>query len=213
MKKHCAYCSKEFFLKPKKNRPGKFCSQECQRKGRNFKTAPLVKGSCSNCKKEFTQPQWWKSPAKFCSIQCMSIVRGMNMRGEKHPFWKGGDVRTGIERLRKKLLNEIKNCQRCGSSEKLQIHHKISVSSRPDLANDPENVEVICVSCHAIEHPEYEGMLLRKKTRFTINCKRCNKEFQVQKSRMNKKFCGISCSVQNAKEIQMKNYYAREGKK
>lgn len=193
---NCAYCGSEFIKRSSKKRPGKFCSIGCQRKGRNFKETILVFGKCLTCKKQFTQPKHWKSPCKYCSIPCMAEARGKNMRGKNHPNWKGGDERIGSVAICRKLKKEIGKCQRCGSKDQLHAHHKIKVKERPDLACDPTNIEIICAKCHAKEHPEYRGMLLRKRSGSYLNCQVCDKKFYVKKSKAARaKYCGMECSL------------------
>jgi len=197
VKKSCEYCQKEFMARNWKNSPGKFCSPDCQRKGRNFKKTTYVYGKCKNCDKEFSQPKWWKGNVKFCSIQCMSKVRGKNMRGQNHPRWKGGSKRTGLPAICKQIKKEIRKCQKCSNERNLHVHHKIAVSERPDLAKDPANIEVLCAECHAKEHPEFKGMLLRKKSGIYKLCDVCEKEFYIPKYREKlAKYCSSICSLQ-----------------
>ncbi len=197
--KNCEYCKKEFLARNWKNRPGKFCSQECQRKGRDFKEIKTITFKCECCGKEKTHPMHWKSPNKFCSIQCMAKIRGVNMRGNLHPRWNGGSLtRTPEERkavLKAKL--EIGCCERCGSNKRLHGHHKIPVSERPELGADPKNIEIICAECHAKEHPEYSGMLLREKSGVFLKCHICEKEYYKSKSSAEKsKYCSQKCSLE-----------------
>lgn len=47
-------------------------------------------------------------------------------------------------------------CQQCGNYDpNLELHHIISPLERPDLTEDPQNVQLLCHDCHyAIHHPE-----------------------------------------------------------
>lgn len=201
----CKFCKKKFH--PNIQGKGFFCSLECSRKGRAFKQTKTITFNCEWCGKEKTHPLYWKSPHKFCSIQCMANARGEKMRGENHPKWKGGSVRTECGPICRKIKKEIKECKRCGSREKLQIHHKIPVSERPDLAADETNIEIICVQCHAKEHPEYKGMLLKIKERFAGICTVCGNEYFDCKSKIEKRTCcSVKCSIKKAKEKFMSLY-------
>lgn len=207
----CELCKKKFH--PFKGRPGLFCSGICQKKGHKRRVLKTITFNCQCCNKETIQPIHWKSPHKFCSIQCMANIRGQNMSGKNHPRWNGGSNRTGSTTICNRIKKRIGKCKNCGCKDNLQIHHKIKVSERPDLAADENNIEILCVKCHAKEHPEYEGMLLRKKNRFSILCKWCEKEFFVIKSKIGQKYCGLQCSIKNAKQKYMEKYEEKRHEK
>ena len=194
--KNCNYCKKEFLVLEKKNRPGKFCSQDCQRKGRYIKPEILLNLKCIECDKEFTQPKHWKSPGKYCSIQCMSVGRGKNMRGENHPKWSGGDNRSGSHTKCNRIKRSVGECQDCGSKENLNVHHIIKVSDRPDLVDDETNIEILCVKCHATRHPEYKAMILKIKDGKNVNCTKCGKQIYKPQSRIkDKNYCNNLCRL------------------
>jgi hypothetical protein len=201
VKINCEYCQKEFLARNWKNSPGKFCSQECQRKGRHRETK-MVHAKCKTCGSEFSQPKWWKSLAKYCSIKCMSKLRGENMRAEKHFRWKGGKGRPGKE---KRAIKQAKlfsgKCENCGSVENLHGHHKIKYSERPDLCDLIENIQVLCCRCHALEHPEMNFIVRPIVLKGVyLNCVVCKKEFYVsQYKKETSKYCSNLCrrSVQH----------------
>jgi predicted HTH transcriptional regulator len=43
-----------------------------------------------------------------------------------------------------------KECQRCGSNDEIEVHHR----DRNRSNNSPENLEVLCHECHMDEHHE-----------------------------------------------------------
>ena len=43
-------------------------------------------------------------------------------------------------------------CERCFQGWDLQVHHRQTIKSRPDLAFEQENLEVVCRSCHESIH-------------------------------------------------------------
>jgi hypothetical protein len=49
-------------------------------------------------------------------------------------------------------------CQRCGATEELEVHHR----DRDREKNDVENLEVLCHGCHADEHQEERAERARK---------------------------------------------------
>ena len=65
------------------------------------------------------------------------------IRGENHYLWRGGKSR----RLHRGIIKKHK-CAECNGKLNLGIHHK-------DLDyynNDPDNLQVLCVSCHITLH-------------------------------------------------------------
>ena len=206
VRRKCEFCQKEFLARNWKNSPGKFCSVECQRKGRKRETK-MVYGECKACGNQFSQPKWWKSPAKFCSIQCMAKVRGENMRAEKHFRWTGGKGRPGKERRAiKKAKLFYGKCEKCGSINDLHGHHKIKYSERPDLCDVMENIQILCCHCHAKEHPELNFIarpILRRG--INLNCERCSKEYYVPKYReKTSTCCSKKCSFEKATSLRHK---------
>ena len=73
----------------------------------------------------------------------MGEKRVSKIRGEKHYLWKGGKRRRPY---RKKIQRE--KCLQCGSKLNLGIHH-VDFDHYND---DPENLQVLCVSCHMRLH-------------------------------------------------------------
>lgn len=51
------------------------------------------------------------------------------------------------ERIYREMI-EINNCNRCGSSDNLVVHHK----NDDHYDNHPDNLEVLCRSCHMSYH-------------------------------------------------------------
>lgn len=58
------------------------------------------------------------------------------------------------KRLMKKVLDRDNwRCQKCGSLENLQVHHKIK---RSQLGNDAlQNLVTLCPHCHMAEHGHF----------------------------------------------------------
>ncbi|MGR2681598.1 HNH endonuclease signature motif containing protein [Chromobacterium haemolyticum] len=77
-------------------------------------------------------------------------------------------------------------CERCGSTETLQRHHK----DRNPANNSPENVEILCLKCHKADH-----MLDGTWGRGTVEpatCKVCSQEFLPKRTRRSS-ICGAAC--------------------
>lgn len=65
------------------------------------------------------------------------------VRGERHYAWKGG-----VERRPYRALVDKDCCAVCGTQEDLCIHHK----DFDHYNNPPENLQVLCKSCHLSLH-------------------------------------------------------------
>lgn len=52
------------------------------------------------------------------------------------------------KRLRKKILEEHKHCQKCGSQNNLEVHHIIQPAGNPGLFFEQTNLIVLCSKCH-----------------------------------------------------------------
>ena len=60
-------------------------------------------------------------------------------------------ARPGSRRLRERVLRRDGfRCVRCGSRERLEVHHRLPVSEGG--AHVPENLETRCHGCHRAEH-------------------------------------------------------------
>ena len=73
----------------------------------------------------------------------------------KTPEWKA---------IRLLVINERKGkCERCGSTEKLEVHHK----TYKNLFNEPlEDLELLCKVCHTKHHNKTNNKRKNKKKRY-----------------------------------------------
>lgn len=67
------------------------------------------------------------------------------IRGERHWLWKGGRHDRSYRRLVEKG-----QCQQCGSTDDLSIHHV----DFDHYNNDPGNLTVLCAGCHMSLHKQ-----------------------------------------------------------
>ena len=82
--------------------------------------------------------------------------------GAEHPNWKGGisPERNRIEKTkeykawRAEVLKKGK-CEKCGSTENLQVHHICNFEDYPELRTDPSNGACLCEKCHRMFHNTY----------------------------------------------------------
>ena len=69
--------------------------------------------------------------------------RASKIRGEAHYLWKGGK-----DPRRYRSVVEKTSCAKCGTTSNLGIHHV----DLDHFNNSPDNLEVLCVSCHMALH-------------------------------------------------------------
>lgn len=94
------------------------------------------------------------------SMETIEKMRKSARKGAQSNLWRGGVNRQERQRigdwqnaLRKEFLHRANYCcARCGSHDKLELHHIIPVFERLDLAYDKDNIEVLCKSCHQNTH-------------------------------------------------------------
>lgn len=131
----------------------------------------MLDRTCLQCGKEFKahKCQVKRGGGKYCSISCGTTYRNIHNNPAKDPEvrkkisqnhapvpwlienrydnYKGID----IQNYRKKAFRFYgKRCNRCGSEERIEVHHK----DRDRKNNDLNNLEVLCKSCHVSEHLE-----------------------------------------------------------
>jgi hypothetical protein len=94
--------------------------------------------------------QFWH---EYCNLHYARLKRtgtllGDGNKGEKNHFWRGGVAyypnQTKMKNARKYLLKTIGHCEMCGSTKKLEVHHKDE--SKTNHAID--NLSLLCHKCH-----------------------------------------------------------------
>ena len=88
----------------------------------------------------FEPPKYWlgkKQPPEMVERRISKI------RGRNHYLWKGG---KHVRRYR--AIVEKTQCDVCGSTDNLGIHHK----NLDHYDNHPDNLQVLCVHCHMALH-------------------------------------------------------------
>ena len=103
---------------------------------------------CMACGKLLTRKRWANgklesmlhfSRRKYCSQECMAA----GFRGR----WQS-DVLEHEGRYRARTIVQRDSCENCGSTQNLDVHH---IDGNP-LNNAPENLAVLCRSCHNLQH-------------------------------------------------------------
>lgn len=149
----CEQCE-TLFLSPRYNGPKyrarKYCSNECRKMANPSKIHDLV---CDNCGAPFQRTQSYlkksKSGLRFCSRKCKDEAQRLDSHNpEIHPPHYGTGEGTYRDVAKR---NHPLRCNRCGYNEIvgiLKVHHK----DRNRRNNKPENLEILCPTCHDLEH-------------------------------------------------------------
>ena len=111
---------------------------------------------CQYCKSLFEIPAWRVAQrrGRFCSRDCANKYYA-TLTGDKSFRWKGGTktrkpTNSWIVARQWALLRANNHCEDCGQEGRLDVHHteKGIVYSNEISANFPENLVVLCRSCH-----------------------------------------------------------------
>ena len=66
-----------------------------------------------------------------------------------------------------------KKCQSCGSTSRIQVHHKkYHYDLLPWEYKNPEDIEILCMSCHEKEHgmtPTYTAIDFKNASKMAVN--------------------------------------------
>jgi 5-methylcytosine-specific restriction endonuclease McrA len=194
----CPVCHKDF-IRPNAHIRGKTncCSLTCSQRIRNRRPKTINTYTCQHCGQEFKNRVGAGGKNLFCSRKCQANRKNIR-RGPNHPNWKGG-ISKRPHASRKAVqdrLMVVKQCQRCGSDKHLQGHHIKPYAKNPELAGDPNNIEVLCSVCHAAEHPELASMITRphQLTGKEIQCLVCGTPRYVPPHVFGSaKFCSKKC--------------------
>lgn len=121
IKRICHHCGISFDIYPSglKYGKGKFCSETCRRKNRNY--GRRIPKTCLICGKFFSilPAREKKGEGKYCNRKCM----GISKRGENNPHWAGG-IKVVNERIRNKPYHLLNNRMRGGIRESLRNNSK-----------------------------------------------------------------------------------------
>lgn len=98
----------------------------------------------------------------FCSKECQAEWQSENVRGDRHPNWRGGNgdserktwLRSagGSRWKRVCRLRDAYTCWLCGKqhhprSAALHVHHAVPFASRSEFRSDPANGLCLCARC------------------------------------------------------------------
>lgn len=96
---------------------------------------------CQRCGKEFLRNVGYRGLTTHCSLRCHRA-----------------ESTKRVKKVITAKILAIGKCQKCGAMSELHGHHILHRAHAPLLAEDPNNIEVLCQGCHADEHPELSVM-------------------------------------------------------
>lgn len=163
----CRQCRKIFKIYPSRIKigKGKFCSKECSNEVTLFKKGSKVNLGKKNALGSKRTPEQLKNYGKTKGKPLL------NMRGDKHWNWKGGESRgykEGYYSLEYKkwrmgvFIRDNWTCQFCGiRGIYLTAHHIKSWAKYPKLRFDVDNGVTLCEDCHKLTD-NYKGRNKKK---------------------------------------------------
>jgi hypothetical protein len=145
--KQCVLCQKPYLVAERFQNKSQYCSKECVNKARDSK----VQLTCAFCKSLFSKKQSkinqvkhdWHYCSRLCKDSAQRIDSGI---GVKPPHYDNGQ---SVYRSRA-IRHFGAECNRCKYNtyvEMLDVHHKDGNRSN----NLIDNLEVLCVWCHALD--------------------------------------------------------------
>ena len=143
----CEHCGRPFRVSPYEiaKRMPRFCSLQCNGARKAVSRALL---ECEYCREVFRirPKELLRIPGRFCSRGCYEQARRENRLPRE------ARRSEAYESFRQDHVSRVGRCARCGSSERLRLHHRVRSRERPDLLFDLDNVEVLCSACHMRIH-------------------------------------------------------------
>lgn len=67
-----------------------------------------------------------------------------------------------VQRWRRKVIERDKCCQKCGEKGELHAHHISHWANDPINRVNESNGIALCPSCHALEHPELNNLIMSR---------------------------------------------------
>lgn len=149
-RKACGFCSADFWIPKSQVERSTCCSIKCRGQLKN--KLQSIKLTCSTCSIEFearaSRVKKSKSGLHFCSRKCKDL--GQRFEAGIKEIWPSHYDR-GVRNYRARALRQLgESCKRCGYSadvRMLDVDHIDSNRSNNAL----ENLQVLCVWCHALK--------------------------------------------------------------
>ena len=154
----CKECGKHFIHWSYQSARRKYCSIKCRIKGHAKRMfgkdlGGSITKNCVYCGKEFSYFKSSKLNRECCSDSCRHELHSKKISGKNHPMWVGGTKGyRGCDwrMIRIKVLErDSHKCTDCGTTKRLDIHHKKPYRISKD--NSLKNLITLCRSCHIKE--------------------------------------------------------------
>lgn len=158
----CQLCGKSFVPKDQspshlKRNPPKYCSHACGKYARFSK----VELTCRQCGEKFLRKKymenWSRERGPFCGFACYGQWQSHQTLGAQNPNYVPTSPRRGSGQWyrNRKVVLERDNyrCVRCGSENRLHVHHRNGWNPDDISTHEPDNLETLCASCHRKLHP------------------------------------------------------------
>lgn len=165
--RECAVCGATFQVAPSRLKHGRgvHCSKECQyiANREKLKRVEKVSLTCVGCGTIFeryeSELRGKEGAGKYCTREC----RDEHWKGDLNPNWQDG---SGVYKrgphwhsIRRAVLKRDNyECQQCGSTGDLHVHHKIPfrMFDDTDEANHESNLITLCPPCHRKEDARHK---------------------------------------------------------
>jgi len=144
----CELCHKEFYVPIHVLKKRKYCSRSCQNQARSILcNEDIICSWCGNTfKSVLSKSKVVRHGYRFCCRKCKDEAQRIGGIDEIKPPHYG----TGFSEYRNRAIRTLGGkCNKCGYSlytEMLDVHHIDGNRKNGSI----ENLEVICVWCHAL---------------------------------------------------------------
>lgn len=142
----CKTCGNEFeFYEANYPNGKKYCSRKCLNNRGNKRKST----KCENCDNSFEFYESSSHAGKYCSMDC--ALDGFSRNSQY--------VRNNSKTRTREYKQNEDTCESCGTNSNLEVHHIKPVRSNPDLADNKENMILLCYRCHSsvddyVEEPD-----------------------------------------------------------
>ncbi len=145
----CLACGGIFYVYPKSERPGKYCSSECYLTTRWPNNR--ITRACAICGRIFESTL--SANRVSCSERCRRERISEALRGPNSHLWRGGKMAPYNSewqaQRRAALERDNHTCVLCGDKDGPQVHH--ITPYRYSQSHATENLVTLCRSCHSRE--------------------------------------------------------------
>lgn len=169
----------------------KFCSPECKKEAVRERAGTKGNGICPECGDKF---KFRSNRQIYCSDKCFGVAN----RRKNHETLYGNAMRHHDKTMfggnrEIALLRDGHKCTKCGSTDKIGVHHKDHSGKKENPNHSLDNLETLCNTCHCQEHAEEKR---GPRTSFMTTCQQCGNLFKTTPYRISigsGKYCSKEC--------------------